>query len=1046
MKKIALLLAFFAIGLQVLMAQTKEISGTVTSADDGGSIPGVSVSVKGTTMGTITDMAGAFRLKVPQDAKTLLFTFVGMATQEVAIGNQTTFNVKMTFLNIAVEEVVVSALGIQRQKRDLGYSTATIKSEELTQGRSMSVATSLQGKVAGLNIASLNSGVLGDVKINLRGIRSLTGNNNPMLLLDGVPVGLGLLNSINPNDVESVNVLKGTSAAAVYGPDARNGVIVITTKAGSKDGKPDIMVSNSTQFSQVSFFPKFQTQFGSGGSGSYIPYENWSWGPEFDGSQTTLGETLENGDVQTIPYSSIKNNRKDFFDTGITMQNDISYSAKDFYLSVQDAKITGVVPNDENRRTGVRLNTSQTYGKFNVTFNTNYINQKYEVFDNTAMGDYYAGNNVGLNGGLMNLIFSTQADVPLTSYKDFVNNEFATYNNYYNRYGINPYIALDTWRKTATDQNLISSLDLKLSPTDWLDLNYRAATTYQSIVSQTNGKRLVATSYGTGRGIDNVPQSVNNSTYVGNRLSSEFYANFHKTFGDFKVNVLGGTYVRQVKSRSTGVNASNLVIEGLFNVSARPGELGGSSTESKTRLFSVYGSAGLNYKNFANIEVTGRNDKTSVLDPSNNSFFYPGVNASFILTDALPFVRSDIFSFMKLRGSWNKTGNADINPYLLGATFSQDTDDGDPSGFPFNGIPGYSADRTSYDKYLKPEFIESTEFGFEASFLKSRINIDATYYTQKNTNQIVSVRVPRSTGYTFAYVNAASFKNYGFETQLKITPLVKLGEVKVNFTANYSYNNSEVLSIYQDLKELSIGGYVMAGNQAVVGSPAFVFNATDYKRDDQGRVIVDAETGFPIIDEVNKKFGRTMPLHIIGLSPSIEWKGLTVSALFEYKGGHNTFNMIGNEMAWTGVSEITAANHRERFVVPNSVYEDPQNPGKYIPNTNITVYDAQEFFTSDNYRGVASNFITSASSWRLRELAITYELPKSLILRQKLIQGVTVGFVGRNLALWLPKSNVYTDPDYLGNDDFISGNITGIANATVNPPTRTFGGTISVKF
>lgn len=1049
MKRIALLLTFFTIGLNVLWAQTREIQGSVTSADDGSTMPGVSVSVKGTTLGTITDMDGAFKLKVPQEAKTLVFSFVGMVTQEMVLGNQTIFNVQLASDNISVDEVVVTALGIQRQKRDLGYSTANIKSEELTQGKSMSVATSLQGKVAGLNIASLGSGVLEDVKINLRGIRSLTGNNNPMLLLDGVPVGLGLLNTINPNDVESVNVLKGTSAAGLYGPDARNGVIVVTTKTGSKDGKPVITVSNTTQLSQVSFFPKFQTQFGSGGSGSYIPYENWSWGPEFDGSQVELGEKLENGNVQMIQYSPIKNNRKDFFNTGVTMQNDISYSSNNFYLSVQDATITGVVPDDENRRTGIRLNASQTYNKFTVTFNTNYIHQKYDVFDNTAMGDYNAANNVGLNGGLMNLIFSTQADVPITSYKDFANNEFAKYNNYYNRYGINPYQAIDNWRKMATDQNLISSIDLKLSPTDWLDLNYRAAMTYQSIVTQQNTKRIIATPYGIGRGLDQIPQKVTNSSYVGNRLSSEFYANLHKTFGDFNVNVLAGTYVRDVSSRTTGVNASNLIIDGLFNVSARPGELGGSSRESHTRMFSYYGSASLGYKNFANIEITGRNDKTSVLDPSNNSFFYPGVNASFVLTDAIPSIKSDNFNFFKLRASWNKTGNADISPYLLSATFSQLNDLDEPSGFPFNGIPGYSADRTSYDRYLKPEFIESKEFGFEASILKSRITIDASYYTQDNTNQIVSIRVPRSTGYIFANVNAASFKNSGFETQLKITPLVKLGEVKVNFTANYSYNNSEVLSIYQDLKELSIGGYVMAGNQAVVGSPAFVFNATDYKRDDQGRVIVDAETGFPIIDEVNKKFGRTMPLHIIGLSPSIVWKGLTVSALFEYKGGHNTFNMIGNEMAWTGVSEITGANHRERFVIPNSVYEDPANAGKYIENTNITINNVENFFTSDNYRGVASNFITSAASWRFRELSMTYDLPKSLLSTQNLIQGVTIGLVGRNLALWLPKSNVYSDPDYRGNNDFLTGgngNITGISNATVNPPTRTFGGTISVKF
>jgi hypothetical protein len=336
--------------------------------------------------------------------------------------------------------------------------------------------------------------------------------------------------------------------------------------------------------------------------------------------------------------------------------------------------------------------------------------------------------------------------------------------------------------------------------------------------------------------------------------------------------------------------------------------------------------------------------------------------------------------------------------------------------------------------------------GFESGFLNNRIYLDATYYNQKNTNQIVSIRVPRSTGYTFAYVNAASFRNYGFETQMRITPLVELGDWKINFNANYSYNDSEVLTIYQDLNELSIGGYVMAGNQAVIGKPAFVFNATDYKRDDNGRVIVDRLTGYPIIDEVSKTIGRTMPLHTIGLSPSISWKGLNISALFEYKGGHQAFHLIGNEMAWTGVSEITGANHRERFIIPNSVYEDPANPGKYIENTNITITDVNDFFTSDNYRGVATNFITSAASWRFRELSITYDLPGSLLSKQNVIQGVTIGLTGRNLALWLPKTNVYSDPDFRGNNDFLTGNISGITNATVNPPTRTWGGTISVKF
>lgn len=283
-------LTLFFIGIGIVTAQT-QVRGTVVD-DSGEPVIGATIQVKGASLGTVTDIDGNFTLSAPANG-TLVISYVGYQTQEVPVtANPRIVLVQDTEL---LEEVVVTALGIQRQKRSLGYSTVSIDAEELNQAKSLSVATGLQGKVAGLNIASLNSGVFEDVKINLRGIRSLTGSNNPMLLLDGVPVGLGLLNTLNPNDVENINVLKGTSAAAIYGPDARNGVIVVTTKAGSKDASPDITISNSTQFNTVSFFPKFQTSFGSGGYGEYIGYENWSWGPEFDGSEVLLGEQLPDG-------------------------------------------------------------------------------------------------------------------------------------------------------------------------------------------------------------------------------------------------------------------------------------------------------------------------------------------------------------------------------------------------------------------------------------------------------------------------------------------------------------------------------------------------------------------------------------------------------------------------------------------------------------------------------------------------------------------------------------------------------------------------------
>ena len=1019
--------------------QQKPITGKVVDSN-GYPVQDAYVYVEGQDSGVYTDGDGNYTIQA-QPGDTISVEFIGFDAKNVVVKEGANYNIKLNEGgSVKLESIVATALGINRQKRDLGYSTTKVSSEDLVQSEPLTVATGMQGKVAGMNISSLNSGVFNDVKINLRGIRSLTGNNDPLLVIDGVPVALNLLNSINPNDVEDVNVLKGSSAAGIYGPDARNGAIIVTTKAGTKESKPQISISFATQYDQVAFFPKFQERYGQGGHGEYIGYENWSWGPEFDGSEKVLGKVLPDGSKQVIKYSPIKNNREGFFNTGVTNQTNVSYSAKDFYLSLQDVNINGVVPGDKNRRTGVRLNASKTYNKFTATFNSNYIQSNYDVFDGLGMAQYYADNNTGGSDGLMALIFNTQADIPLSSYKDFRNNPFATYNNYYNEYVISPYVALDTWRETGRVQDFVSNLNFKLEATDWLDLNYRAAISYVSKDTENTSKRVVANEFGLERGLKTLPQNVGNYLRISNRLSSEAFLNVHKQFGDFKIDGVAGTYLREVNSRNANLKGSNLLIEGLYNVSARPGELGGYSNQSKTRMLSFYGSIGLKYQNFISLEVTGRNDKVSVLNPQHNSFFYPGASLSVVLTDAIPAIKSDYLNFLKLRASWNKTGNADISPYSLDATFSQ------VGGFPFNGLPGYSADAVVYDPLLKPEFIETKEFGFEAAILKDRITLDATYYYQNNTDQIVSIRVPRSTGYIFAKVNAASFNNYGFETQLNITPLFRVGDFRFNIGANFAYNNNEVTSIYKDLNELAVGGYVAAANQVVKGEPAYVFSAKDYKRTPDGKVIVDANTGTPIIDEGNKTFGRTLPLYTFGMSPTIKWNGLTVSAVFEYKGGHYTYSGIGPGMAWTGVSDITAANSRERFVFPNSAYEDPANPGKYINNENITIADTNNFWTSDNYRKVGTNFITSAASWRWRELSITYDFPKRWLSKQDLIKDVTVGIVGRNLMIWLPESNVYGDPDFKGSNSFLSGNITGISNATVNPPVRTLGGTVTFKF
>jgi TonB-linked SusC/RagA family outer membrane protein len=1054
MKKLlqSLFILMFVAG--TAMAQDRTITGTVTDQEDGKPLPGVSVKIVGAKGGTQTGGDGRYSLVVPTGTKELTFSYLGYVT----LNKQITSNVVNAVLNsdsqVLSEVVVTGALGIQRQKKELGYAATSLTNAEVNKAKPVNIANGLQGKVSGLNITTMNSGVFEDVKINLRGIRSLTGNNNPMLLLDGVQVPLTNLASLNPNDVESTTILKGASSAAIYGPDAVNGVIVITTKKGKEDSAAEITLSNSTQFSSISFFPKFQTKFGSGGpdpsqnlTAGYTGYENWSWGPAFDGSLKPVGHPFTDGTPeQMLPYTA-NNSRKEFFNTAATIQNDVSLRTATTYISLQDANVKGIVPDDESRRTGLRLNTTQKYGKLTTTAGLNYSQQNYNVFNDDAMGDYNAANNVGLNGGLMNLIFNTPAQIPITSYKDFKNNPYATYNGYFTDYGINPYIALDNWRTIGKRENLIANLDLKLKATDWLDFTYRAAITSNHVGERNISKGQTASPYGEGRGFVSVPQTVEEREYRYQQLSSEVFASFNKTFAeDFKVGGVLGSYLRQRDQRDTRVGASNLVIPGLYNISERTGELTGSSPASRSRLLSFYGSASLSYKGWANIEVTGRNDQTSVLGLNNNSFFYPGVSGSLVLTDAFPSLKeNDYLSFMKLRASWSKSGNADINPYLLAATYSQ------ANGFPYGGVPGYTANNRTYDADLKPEFIKSSEVGLELGFLKDRISFEVSYFNQNNTNQIIPIAISNATGYTSYQINAASFVNKGVDLDLGLTPLVSIKDVRINFKVNASYNDSEIKSIYSGLDELFIGGFTSAGNYAIVGSPAFVFKATDYLRDPQGRVIVDANTGRPTADPVTKKLGRTMPVWIVGLNPSVRWKNLTFSALFEYKGGHYAYHDIGNAMAWTGVSEATATNNRERYVLPNSSYADPANPGQYIANTNVAIGDINSFYTGE-FRDVATNFITKATSWRLREVSLGYDIPVKVLGNQKIIKGLSVAVTGRNLFLWVPKTNVYGDPDFTfgtttgSNLGVSNSNVSGVADSKINPPVRTIGGSVVIKF
>jgi TonB-linked SusC/RagA family outer membrane protein len=1074
MKKIALLLAFFAIGLQVLMAQTKEISGTVTSADDGGSIPGVSVSVKGTTLGTITDMDGAFRLKVPQDAKSLLFTFVGMATQEVAIGNQTTFNVKLASENISVEEVVVTAFGIKRKPKEMGVATAKVDNQELTQAGASNVMNGLSAKVSGLQINTINNGVNPDTKITLRGNRHFLASNQALVVLDGVPVSATYLNSVNPNDIENVNILKGASAAALYGNDASNGVLIVTTKKGDK-GKLTVKLSNITTFEQVSYMPNLQTRFG-GGSGEavgvadpnytfwlgpdrntdpYTSYENQSFGPEFNGQNVILGGKLVDGSYQMIPYSAIKNQKKSFFNTGVTTQNDISVSSGDenshFYLSAQDVNTTGTIPDDTNRRTGARMAGSKTSGKFSTDYTIGFT----QTSTSLAGGDFNQGRPVYWN------IMNTPAEVNFAKYKDIVNNPFATLDGYFNAYYPNPYWQLAHARKNQVRDDVLGSLSFSFKPVKWIELSNRSGIVFNTTV---NHNHVDEANFSTYSGTD--PWGAGNTAsssihYAGSSedrmrqtmiLTNDFLTTIDQKVAEFSIKGILGASLYSQKYESQDEIATGLVIPDLYNVSNRTGEAQVEQSTEKRNSLGVFADATFGYKSYAFIHLAARNDWDSRLTKNNRSFFYPSADASVILSDMFPtLIQNPVLSFLKVRGGWSKTGQISLEDWY-GTLPSYPSAD----GFPYGGTSGFALKTTLSNPLLRPEQTTEIELGTELSFMHNKIHLEANVYKSNTKDQTIPATISAASGFYSALINAGELENKGLEIDLKFTPILKAGNFVWNGGINYSYSTSKVLSVLPGVTdELQIpltvtdnDNNAVSVSYATVGEQFPNIKVTDVRRDPEGHIIVDPITGLPSKDPALHSVGHGVPNDILGVNTDLNYKAFRLSIVAEYRGGNVIYNGIGGGspgggLDFPGVTEHTALNGRQSFIIPGSVIET--SPGVYSPNTTALVAQAgRQFWNNSEYVNTQRAFVTSAAFWKLREVALTYDVPVKTLFGGKVIKDAQVGFVGRNLLMLRPKTNIWTDPEF--NNSTSSSNAVGYTDTYQTPPTRTFGFSVKLTF
>jgi TonB-linked SusC/RagA family outer membrane protein len=1034
-----------------LWAQERIVSGKVTASEDGSPLPGVNVVLKGTTSGAVTDADGKYSVNVPAQGGTLVFSFIGLKSQEVEIGTRTSIDIPMEQDATQLSEVVITAGGLEVRTKELGSAQAIVTPQSLTAGKAVNLAAGLQGKVAGFQINATNGGVNPDYRLVLRGQRSLTGNNQALVVLDNVIVPSAVLNNLNMNDVESVNVLQGAGAAALYGSQASNGAVIITTKKGKK-GVTDINISHNVQATQVAFFPKIQKGFGSGGSAygtnpdgtaAFNYLENQSYGPAYDGSLRPLGPMLEDGTQQWNTYD-FKPGHDDFWQVGVTNQTDFSLSSGDekstFMVSGQYVSVTGTTPGDKYTRGNVRINgTRKITDKVSVAYTTSFAPSKADIASNTA----------GMYDNMLNM----PSNVDITRYKNWRTDPLANPNGFYNPWYQNPYFTADNQRQTDKNNYLTGNVELKVTPVKGWDLIARQGISNKSFTQKATTGAFRYTTYAKNTDQSSktdIPAQVNEFAGQSTQLVTDLLTQFDKSFGSFNLNVVAGGQLIDNKARLLGVGIQGLVVDDLFNLSNGTGTPGYGESEFHTSLMGAYGKATIGYKDFLFVTATARNDWDSRLNKANRSFFYPSVETSFILTDAFPSLKDNgLLNFMKLRASLSKTGLVNLGnnlgngftnlgAYMLKPTFGQ------VNGFPFGSLAGFSAGGQLVSSSLKPEITHSWEVGTDFNLWDDRLVTSLTYFHSNTTNQTINTQISQSTGFSNLLTNVGETSSQGIELAMHLTP-IRNTNWEVTVGGNYTYLDNNVISISALLPQLPLATSGNAVSAAVAGQPFPVIMGLDYKRDPQGRVIVDPITGVPSSTSANVILGSATPKHRIGMDLMAKYKNVRFSILFEYRTGYKIFNGIGGSTDWSGTGYRTAVYDRSAFIFPNSVTDN--GDGTYTPNTTVAIANGNGnngFWSDGINRNTTSNYVTSGTFLKLREASLSYDLPTSIVAKTgKFLKGVTVSLQGRNLFLWMAKDNYYTDPEY--SSAGASGNGSGLNDIGQTPPARYFGGTLSLK-
>ncbi len=1071
-KHLLLMMALLFASIGLATAQTLTVTGKVVAEKDGQPVAGAYVLVNGTTLGTITNENGEFGIRsVPADAKEIIVSFLGYSTASAPVQAEP---LKIVMYEDAtyLEETIVTALGISRSEKAIGYAATKVDGDEIAASRNANALDALQGKVAGLQIQATSSDPGSANSVTIRGFSSINNSNQPLYVVDGVPLQNGTLTSqghsistagianIAPDDIASMTILKGAAATALYGSRASNGVIVITTKTGKKeDGKNFTLSYNGgMQIRQVSLLPEMQNKWGQGWNGAQTFIENGSWGPALDGSLQVYGPIWNNSQKYHTYDSKVKN-VEEFFDLGISHNHNVSLSgvsrdkSMTYFLSYSHTSDNGIMPTDKDmykRNTISMRNTYDAAKWLKVSSSFNFANSATDIVGS------YQGTSV-IDG-----LLEMPRDMSIVDLKD-LSDPFNTPEAYLTPYGItNPYWAMENNYNHTNSKQMFGKVQADFKPLDFLTFTYRFGFDYSDYDFKSGTPQielddaLINEDYGYAPSSMNANGAVSNRYYRSADINHDFMVNFNKTFAQkLDINAVAGVNVWERNYTYMDGATENLTFHtGFWDLSNGSTKSVLSETQMRRRLIGLFGDVTLGWDNMLFLNLTARNDWSSTLPIGNNNYFYPGATLSWVFTELFP---NKVLTFGKARLAYGKTGN-DAGAYMTSAKFVQGYADGyyqsDIISFPMNGTNAFLSSTTIGSQSLRPEMTSEFEVGLNLQFFDGRIGLDAAYYNRTTSDQIFTLPVDPATGYSSMVTNFGQVRNRGVELLLSTTP-VHTRNFRWDLDVNFALNKNKVLSMPESLEggKVTINGFA-AGDDAVymyaeVGKPLGTLytylpkKVTDENSPYFGAPIVDAN-GQPVLgDEVEFTGLDVNHKWTGGVTTSFSFYGVTLSATLDARVGGTMFSRTKNLMQFTGNSVITGYNERRPFIIPNSVVD--AGDGTYVPNTvpiQQTDGSYQDYFDLYGWGNGGTSYLLDRSFAKLRNVSVTWDLPKKW-LNKTHIAGLSLSTFVNNAFAWTASDNYYIDPETTTEGPDLDG---AFGELYTNPSNRIYGFNLNIKF